>query len=88
MLHTLSEPEVSPGGGRPPSSGIVEGIRTCPVCQKPLTGKSTQQCCSGKCRARFNRRKRAQAQVERQTDRDAAVRLHLKAALGLLEEGD
>ena len=93
MLGTPSEPEVSPGGGRPPSSGIVEGIRTCPVCHKPLTGKSTQQCCSGKCRARFNRRKRAQAQVERQADRDAAVRLHLKtaradveAALGLLED--
>ncbi len=88
MLHTLSEPEVSPAGGRPPSSGSVEGIRTCPVCHKPLTGKSAQQCCSGKCRARFNRRKRAQAQGERQADRDAAVRLHLKAALGLLEEGD
>ena len=59
---------------------MVGDGRPCPVCQTPLTGKSTQQCCSGKCRARFNRGKRAQAQVDRHADRDARVRIYLKAA--------
>ncbi|MCH8039547.1 MAG: hypothetical protein IH977_04290 [Nitrospinae bacterium] len=86
MLDTLSKPDVSPGGGRPPHRGMVGDSRPCPVCHQPLTGKNTQQCCSGKCRARFNRRKRAQVQVERQAHRDAAVRIHLKAALTLLED--
>ncbi len=56
--------------------------RGCPICGKSLTGR--QQVCSGRCRAKLSRQKKA----AEQTQRDRRLREMLEAALGLLEEGD
>ncbi len=56
-------------------------VRRCQVCERPLEGKHAQRVCSGKCRAKLSR----QARLQRQVERDSQVRLHLKAALEMLE---
>ncbi len=38
--------------------------RPCPVCKRPMTGRQ-KSACSGKCRAVASRRRKAQAQEER-----------------------
>ena len=54
--------------------------RLCPVCHRvALQGRQTV--CGAPCRIERSRQRKAQAQV----DRDSKVRLHLKAALELLE---
>lgn len=52
----------------------------CPVCGAPL--RSTQTVCSAKCRAARSRDRR----VGEQAERDAQVRLHLRAALDLMSD--
>ncbi len=52
------------------------------MCHTPLTGRETQQVCSGKCRATRSRQKKA----EERADRDRELRWHLEAALRLLGE--
>ncbi len=39
--------------------------RPCPVCKGPMTGRQ-KSACSGRCRAALSRRKKAQAQEERE----------------------
>jgi predicted nucleic acid-binding Zn ribbon protein len=53
----------------------------CPLCEKvPLHGKQTV--CSARCRIQRSMQRR----VAKQMERDATVRLHLRAALDLLKE--
>ena len=79
-MRLPTTPEVPAPAARALPEGILVDCRACPVCQKPLTGKQTL--CSGRCRATWSREQRAQ----RQAERDSKVRLHLKAALTLLED--
>lgn len=62
-----------------PTSGLIDSPRRCPACGTALTGR--QRACSAKCRAALSRRRRAQAQAER----DRQIRDLLKVALALLE---
>ena len=72
-------PEDSPQAARALSGDSLIHSAACPVCEKPLIGR--QKFCSGKCRATWSREQRARERAER----DSEVRLHLKAALDLLE---
>lgn len=68
-----SRPEPSPQSVRTLSSGIVV---LCPICGKvPLQGR--QEVCSGMCRIKRSRQRRAAKQHER----DAQVRLLLTTAI-------
>ena len=74
---------------REPRTGVAlprkqppgERVRSCPICGQPLTGKQTV--CSARCRIERSRRRR---EAERQHEL-AKVRLLLRQALHLLEEG-
>ncbi len=62
-----------------PSPAVIgsgEALRACPICGRPLTGRQTSAC-SNVCRAALSRRKRADAQSEK----DRRVRELLEAAL-------
>lgn len=70
--------DLSPGSVATPLSGLPV---YCPICQKVLLyGKQTV--CSPRCRIQPSMARRAAKQAER----DATVRLHLRAALDLLNE--
>lgn len=53
--------------------------RPCPVCKGPMTGRQ-KSACSGKCRAAWSRKKKAQAQEER----EGRIQGLLEQLLGLL----
>ena len=71
-------PDLTPSSVATPLSGLPV---YCPICAKvPLAGKQTV--CSPKCRIQRSMRRR----MAKQAERDATVRLHLRAALALLNE--
>ena len=46
--------------------------RPCPVCKGPMTDRQ-RSACSGKCRAAWSRKKKAEAQEEREREVTAAL---------------
>ena len=74
--------KVSSESVRAPHRGNLIDSRHCPVCHTPLTGRETQQVCSGKCRATRSRQQKA----EEQAQRDRRHRDLHEEALGLLGE--
>lgn len=68
----------------PVTANLVESSDRCSACGKPLTGRQRLSC-SGRCRAALSRKKKAEAQEER----DRKIRGLLEEALGILiGEGD
>jgi len=65
----------------PRSASMVGSTRACEVCGAVLTGRPQQQCCSARCRAAKSRRRRVEAQAERERH----VRALLEAAMGVLQ---
>ncbi len=60
---------------------VVASPRPCPVCGEAMTGRKTSAC-SDRCRAAWSRRRRAEAQ----TERDRRVRELLEAAMRIIEK--
>ena len=69
-------------GYHAPVVGSGEPIRACPVCGTPPRGRQ-RSACSGRCGAAKTRRRRTEAQSER----DQQVRDLLDAAVRILREG-
>ncbi len=46
--------------------------RLCPVCKGPMTGRK-ESACSGRCRTALSRKKKAEAQEEREREVTAAL---------------
>ena len=63
-----------------PGGLVVASPRSCAVCGAVLTGRPQQRCCSAKCRAAWSRRRKVEAQAER----DGRVRECLEAAMRVL----
>ena len=82
MLDPVEPAEVLPEAASAAVGAPREASRqpVCRFCGKLLRGR--QQVCSGKCRATWSRRKKAQAE----TDRNRQVRALLAEALRLLGE--
>jgi predicted nucleic acid-binding Zn ribbon protein len=65
----------------PARAGYAPPGVPCPICRQPLP--AGRRVCSAKCRAVLSRRRR----VEVQAVRDAEIRRHAEAIIGLLDEG-
>ncbi len=71
--------EVSPPSARALSMATLVDSRGCPLCGNALKGR--QRLCSGVCRAKLSRQKKATQQAQR----DRRLREMLEEALGALE---
>ena len=54
-----------PMGSENARAPVIGSSRICPACQKPLQGRQ-ELACSGKCRAALSRRRRQEAQAQRE----------------------